>query len=251
MLEVQTNGPVLSVTLNRPEVRNAFNADLIARLSDVFADLPPGVRVVVLKGEGKAFCAGGDLEWMREAAGYGFDENHRDAVKLGRLFELVAECPAVGIAQVHGAAFGGGCGLVAAADVAVAAEGTLFSFSEVKLGLVPATISLIVLPKIGSGQARRLFATGAVFHADEALRIGLVHEIVPTERLGSAVERQIAAVLKCGPEAVSVAKRLALQPPADMDEAARILAEVRQGEEAKEGVAAFLAKRPAAFVVER
>jgi enoyl-CoA hydratase/carnithine racemase len=140
---------------------------------------------------------------------------------------------------------------VAAADVAIAAEGTLFSFSEVKLGLVPATISLVVLPKIGPGQARRLFATGAVFNAEEALRIGLVHEVAAPDGLESAVGNQVAAVLKCGPQAVARAKRLALHPPTDMDEAARILAEVRQGEEAREGVAAFLAKRPAAFVIDR
>jgi enoyl-CoA hydratase/carnithine racemase len=251
MLEVKTDGPVMTVLLDRPEVRNAFNAELIARLSDVFAGIGPGVRAVVVKGQGKAFCAGGDLEWMRQAARYSFEENHRDALKLGRLFELVMECPALVIAQVHGAAFGGGCGLVAGADVAVAEAGTMFSFSEVRLGLVPATISLVVLPKIGSGNARRYFATGESFDAAEALRIGLVHEVVPQDGLDAAVERKVAAVLRCGPEAVAKAKRLCLSPPSDMASAARMLAEVRQGAEAQEGIAAFLAKRPARFVEER
>lgn len=239
------------MTLDRPDVRNAFNDGLIAALREQFAAIGPEVRVVVLGGSGKVFSAGGDLNWMAAAAGYTEDENYEDAMKLGALFEALCECPAVVVCRVQGAAFGGGCGLVAASDVAIAAEGTKFSFSEVRLGLIPATISPIVIPKIGHGHARHLFTTGEVFETDHALRIGLVHRVVAESELDQRVEAVVADVLRNGPQAVTSAKRVAVHGPYPMSDSARLLAKARSGEEGKEGVAAFLEKRKASFVVER
>lgn len=251
MLLTRSEGPVFFVTLNRPEVRNAFNDELIALLTRTFQDLPEGTRAVVVSGEGKGFCAGGDLEWMRKAAAYTEQQNFEDAMKLAGLFRAVAECPAVVIAKVHGAAFGGGCGVVAAADVAVAASDALFSFSEVRLGLIPGTISTYVVPKIGAGHARALFATGEAFNAEKALRIGLVHEIAPVDDLEGIIEAKLKAVLAAGPLAVANAKRLVLDFPLETEVTARRLAQARAGDEGKEGVAAFLERRKASFVVER
>lgn len=250
MLNVRQDGPVCRVTLDRPDVRNAFNDELIARLTDAVNSVGPETRVIVVSGEGKSFSAGGDLEWMRRAADYTEEQNYQDAVRLGRLFESIAMCRPVVIARVHGAAFGGGCGLVAAADVAVAEENTLFAFSEVKLGLIPATISGFVIPKIGAGNARWLFSTGEAFDAQVALRIGLVHEVTNIVDLDAAVERKVQSVLKCGPAAVATAKRMCVEGPFPLDQNARLLAAARAGDEGKEGVAAFLEKRAASFVVE-
>lgn len=249
MLDVRSEGPVLYVTLNRPEVRNAFNDELIAKLTDTFHKVPTEIRAVVLSGEGKAFCAGGDLEWMRKAAAYSEEQNYEDALKLAHLFDAVAQCRAVSIARVHGAAFGGGCGLVAACDVAVASQDAIFAFSEVRLGLIPGTISTYVIPKIGRGHARSLFATGEAFGAEKALRIGLIHEVAMTEALDEALNAKLTAILAAGPEAIYEAKRLVLEAPLSVDECAQRLARARAGDEGKEGVAAFLERRPAAFVV--
>jgi methylglutaconyl-CoA hydratase len=248
MLRKEAVGKVLRLTLDRPEVRNAFNDELIAELTAAFSELPSGTRAVVLSGEGKAFSAGGDLNWMKKAAGYTEEENFQDALGLARLFEAILACPAVVIAQVHGAAFGGGCGLAAAADVCVAEERALFAFSEVKLGLVPATISKIVLPKIGSGHARALFSTGKPFDAAHALRIGLAHETAPAEALETAVQSWVDAALAAGPEACAVSKRIAIEGPYGLEEGARLLAKARSGEEGKAGVAAFLAKEAAPWL---
>lgn len=250
MLNVESKGSVLRVTLNRPEVRNAFDDELIAQLASVFEHVGDEVRAVVVSGAGETFCAGGDLNWMRRAAGYSVEQNEADALILARLFQSIVDCRAVVIAQVHGAAFGGGCGLVAAVDVAIAAEGTRFSFSEVKLGLVPATISPFVLPKIGPGHARHLFTTGEVFDAHHALRIGLVHDVVAREELEAATAKRVKAVLASGPRAVASAKKLAQSAPLGLEAAARLLAETRAGDEAREGIAAFLDRRPANYVVE-
>src|SRR5579871_3720374 len=143
MLKIEPDGPILRLTLDRPEVRNALNDELLDALFDAFTSLPPGTRAVILTGEGKSFCAGGDLEWMRKAASYTEEENFLDALRVARLMESIAQCPALVIARVNGHSFGGGCGLVAASDVAVCSTDALFSFSEVKLGLVPATISSV------------------------------------------------------------------------------------------------------------
>jgi enoyl-CoA hydratase/carnithine racemase len=249
MLRVEYEGAVLRVTLDRPEVRNAFNDALIARLFEVFST-ERGARAIVLTGSGDAFCAGGDLQWMRQAAAYTEEQNYEDALKLANLFKAIVENPAVVIARVNGAAFGGGCGLVAAADVAIASEDALFAFSEVRLGLVPATISPFVLPKIGAGNARALFTTGEAFKAERALRIGLVHETVAGSDLDAAVGKKLKAILGAGPQAVATSKLIAQGTPMDLETAARVLARARAGDEGKEGVAAFLDKRKASFVAD-
>jgi enoyl-CoA hydratase/carnithine racemase len=250
MLRVESDGPLLRVTLNRPEVKNAFNDELIAELHKAFAGVRLGeTRVVVLAGEGDAFCAGGDLQWMKKAASYTEEQNYEDALKLAKLFQAMVDCPAVIIARVQGAAFGGGCGLVSASDVAIAGEKALFAFSEVRLGLVPATISPFVIPKIGQGHARALFATGEAFGAEHALRIGLVHEV--SQDLDASIDKKIKTVLSAGPHAVAKAKALGWNQPLDLESASRLLASVRAGDEGKEGVAAFLEKRKATFVVSK
>lgn len=249
MLLTERQGGVLSVTLDRPDVRNAFNDELIAALTETFSGLDPAVRAVVIKGSGKVFCAGGDLNWMKKAAGYTREQNRADALKLAALFTAITECKAVVIAAVHGAAFGGGCGLVAAADVAIAEEQTKFSFSEVRLGLVPATISPFVVQKIGHGHARSLFTTGEVFTADKALRIGLVHDTASSSvGVDELVRARLTDILKNGPESVATSKWLAQQSPLDAEASADLLADARAGDEGKEGVDAFLNKRPASFV---
>lgn len=248
MLRVESLGPVLNVTLDRPEVRNAINDELIAALTKAFVELPHETRAVVIRGEGAGFCAGGDLEWMRKAASYTEEQNYHDARKVAGLFRSIVDCPAVVIAAVHGAAFGGGSGLVAAADVAVARPDAKFSFSEVKLGLIPATISPFVIAKIGRGHARALFTTGEAFGAEQALRIGLVHEVA--EDLESAVARKVENVLMSGPKAVAGSKRLTVEEDLSDEETARRLARARAGDEGREGVAAFLEKRKPSFGVD-
>jgi methylglutaconyl-CoA hydratase len=247
MLRVESKGPVLYLTLDRPEVRNALNDKLIAALTLAVQELPTGTRALVIAGEGPGFCAGGDLEWMRKAADYTEEQNYEDAKRVADLFRSITECPAVVIAAVHGAAFGGGSGLVASADVAIARSDAKFSFSEVKLGLVPATISPFVVAKVGQGHARALFTTGEPFDAHRALRIGLIHEV--DDDLEAAVNRKLKHILMSGPEAVSVSKQVAIQEYS-ADETARILARARAGGEGKEGVGAFLEKRKADFVVD-
>lgn len=248
MLKVESNGPVLYLTLNRPQVRNAINDELIAALTSALVQVPSGTRVVVVRGEGQGFCAGGDLDWMRKAAAYTEEQNYQDALKVAGLFQAAIECPAVVISLVHGAAFGGGSGLVAASDIAIAKPDAKFSFSEVKLGLIPATISPFVMAKIGKGHARALFTTGEPFGADHALRIGLIHEIA--DDLDLAANRKIRHILASGPDAVSASKRLTVEDGLGAEETARRLARARAGEEGKEGVSAFLEKRKASFVVE-
>lgn len=250
MLRVEREGPFVHITLNRPEVRNAFNDEVIACLTEAFATLQEQDRVVVLRGEGTSFCAGGDLEWMRRAAGYTFEENVRDATALSNLFKTISETKAFTIAVIQGHCFGGGCGLAAAVDCSLALEGTLFSFSEVKLGLIPATIGPFVMKRIGQGHARRYFGSGEIFDAADAYRIGLASEFGTQEDLEKKLGRIVKSVLSSGPSAVTDAKQLALNPPAMGAEAATRLATVRSGAEAKEGIDAFLSKRPAAYVAE-
>jgi enoyl-CoA hydratase/carnithine racemase len=237
-LKVEREGQVLRVTLTRPERRNAFDAALIADLTHAFADVGDA-RAVVLAGEGESFCAGADVDWQRAAIDLAFDENVVDAMRLHRMCEAIDRCPAPVVARVQGYALGGGSGLTACADVAIAARDAVFGFSEVKLGIIPAVISPFVLPKIGA-HARRYFLTGERFDADTALRIGLVHEVV--EDLDAAVERVLANLLSAGPRAVREAKRLIRERPAG-EEAARIAAGLRTGEEGQEGLRAFLERR--------
>jgi len=242
-LEVERDGSVLRITLTRPDRRNAFDAALIADLAEAFVDVGRA-RAVLLAGGGPSFCAGADVDWMRASAGLSFDENVADANAMRRMFEAIDGCPAPVVARVQGHALGGGAGLVAAADVAIAAPGTAFAFSEVKLGIIPAVISPFVLPKIGPGAARRYFVTGERFDAETALRIGLVHEVAAD--LDAAVERVLNELLSAGPHAARWAKRLVRERPAG-PETAGWIAERRTSEEGQEGLKAFLDKRPPAW----
>ena len=240
MLRVERDGPVLRVTLARPERRNAFDAALIARLHETFTDVGDA-RVVVLSGEGPSFCAGADVDWQRASIDLSLDENVDDALRLHRMLAAVNDCQVPVVAAVHGYALGGGSGVVACADVAVAAPDAVFGFSEVRLGIAPAVISPFVLAKVGA-QARRYFLTGERFDAGTALRIGLVHEVA--DDLAGAVACIVADVLQAGPEAVRAAKRLILDPSASGEMLARIAAGLRAGDEGQEGLRAFLEKRP-------
>ena len=239
-LTVERDGSVLRVTLARPDQRNAFDAALIAELAEAFVDVGRS-RAVVLAGEGKSFCAGADVDWMRASAGLSYEENVADANALRRMLESIDGCAAPVIARVQGHALGGGAGLVAASDIAIAARDAVFAFSEVKLGIVPAVISPFALAKIGSSAARRYFLTGERFDVETALRIGLVHEVA--DDLDAAVDRVVAELLSAGPHAVRWAKRLVRERP-DGPETARWIAERRTSAEGQEGLAAFLEKRP-------
>jgi enoyl-CoA hydratase/carnithine racemase len=239
-LKIDRQGHVLRVTLARPERRNAFDAALIAELTDAFADVGD-TRAVVLAGEGQSFCAGADVDWQRSAIDLSYDENVEDALRLYRMCETIDRCPAPVIARVHGYALGGGSGLAACVDVAIAAPDAVFGFSEVKLGIIPAVISPFVLPKIGA-HARRYFLTGERFDAETALRIGLIEEIA--DDLDAAVDRVLSELLTAGPEAVREAKRLTRERPAG-EETAQIAAGLRAGEEGQEGLRAFLEGRSA------
>jgi methylglutaconyl-CoA hydratase len=237
-LRIEREGHVLHVALARPEQRNAFDAALIAELTEAFADVGDA-RAVVLAGDGPSFCAGADIEWQHSAIDLSVDENVEDAMRLYRMCETVDRCPAPVIARVHGYALGGGSGLVACADVAVASPDATFGFSEVKLGIIPAVISPFVLPKLGT-HARRYFLTGERFDAETALRIGLIEEVAAD--LDAAVERVVSEVLTSGPRAVREAKQLIRERPA-ADETAQIAARLRAGEEGQEGLRAFLERR--------
>jgi methylglutaconyl-CoA hydratase len=238
-LRVEREGSILRVTLARPDRRNAFDAELIRELAEAFVDVGR-VRAVVLAGDGQSFSAGADVDWMRSSVDLSQDENIADANALRRMLEAIDACPAPVVARVQGHALGGGAGLVAAADIAVAARDAVFAFSEVKLGIIPAVISPFALAKIGPGAARRYFLTGERFDAETALRIGLVHEVA--DDLDSAVDHVVGELLSAGPQAVRWAKRLVRERP-DGSETARWIAERRASEEGQEGLRTFLDKR--------
>jgi enoyl-CoA hydratase/carnithine racemase len=237
-LRVERDGDVLRVTLARPERRNAFDAQLIADLTDAFADVGD-VRAVVLAGEGEAFCAGADIDWQRSAIDLSYEGNVEDALKLYRMCETIDRCPAPVVARIQGFALGGGSGLAACSDIVVAATDATFGFTEVKLGIIPAVISPFVLPKIGQ-HARRYFLTGERFDAHTALRIGLVHEV--TDDLDSATHTILDQLLSSGPNAVREAKKLARDRPGG-EEAAAIAARMRTSEEGQKRLRAFLDRR--------
>ena len=251
MLTVASDGPIVRVTLNRPEVRNAFNEDLIAALTEwaesVKADGP--ARVALLSGAGKVFCAGADLTWMSKMVSYTRDENVRDARAMARMFDALDRLPIPLIGRIHGAALGGGVGLAAVCDIVVAAEDASFAFTEVKLGILPAVISPYAIAKIGVSAARELFLTGARFSAERAQAIGLVHAVGAEADLDRIVAKYVNDLLTSAPQAVAAAKRLI----ADVSEATRAaatertieaIAERRVSPEGQEGMGAFLAKRP-------
>lgn len=242
-LRIERDDDVLRVTLARPETRNAFDATLIGELAEAFVDVGSS-RAVVLSGDGPSFSAGADVEWMRRGGELDYDANVADANAMRRMFEAIDACPAPVVCVVHGHALGGGAGLAACSDIVVAEQRTQFAFSEVKLGLVPATISPFVIRKIGESAARRLFVTGERFDAATALRIGLVHEV--TEDTAGALARLLAELRSSAPRASRHAKRLVLERP-DGPETARRIAERRTSDEGREGLAAFLERRPPAW----
>jgi len=253
-LLVRGQGAVCRVTLNRPSVHNAFDDLLVCQLTNAIgaASTVAGARVVVLDAVGPSFCAGADASWMRRMAEFDRARNLEDARALARLFHTIATCPLPVVARVHGVALGGGCGLIAAADIAMAADTATFGFSEVKLGLIPATIAPYVVEKIGATAARRYFLTGERFTAAEAHRIGLLAATCPEADLDAAIERTVGELLSAGPEAIARAKALvheiALRKLPEVNEyTARLIAEVRASAEAQEGLAAFLEKRRPAW----
>jgi methylglutaconyl-CoA hydratase len=240
------------LTLNRPEVRNAFNAEMIAEVSRWAESVAAGaadLRAVVIAGSGKAFCAGGDAAWMAQTITYTEAENLRDALALSYMFQAIDDLPLPVIGRVHGAAMGGGAGLAAVCDIVVAESDSTFAFSEVKLGLVPAVVSPFLLRKIGQSAARELFLTGARFPASRAFQIGLVHAIAPAADLDATVARYVSELAAGGPEAIAAAKRL-IKTVAGLgpDDAAALTASAiatrRTSPEGQEGLRAFLGKRP-------
>lgn len=246
---VEREGAVATVTIRRPDVHNAFNEDVIAQLHGAFTSLAAdaAVRAIVLAGEGRSFSAGADLDWMRRAASFSHDENRRDAAALAAMLDAVATFPRPVVARVQGAAFGGGAGLAAAADIAIAAESARFAFTEVRLGIVPVTIARHVVRRIGAGRALALFLTGERIDASRAREIGLVHRVAADDALDAAVRETLDALLAGGPEAQGAVKQLVrhvASEDAALDAyAAEMIARVRASDEGREGVAAFLEKR--------
>ena len=252
-LRIERDDAIARVTLARPEVRNAFNAELIGALHDAFEGLatesPSRLRGVVLAGEGTVFCAGADVDWMRAAIGLGVEENERDARTMQTMLDAIDACPVPVVARVQGAALGGGMGLCAVADIVVATADATFGFTETKLGIIPAVISTYVVPRIGATHARALFATGQRFDAHRARAIGLVHEVVQDEAaLDGRIEELLGELRGAGPTAARAAKALvreiqALGVADARRHTPRHIAQQRTSEEGQEGLRAFLEKR--------
>ena len=246
----ESENDIATITLNRPDLHNAFNEQAIADMTAAFekAQADKSVRAVVLRGNGKSFCAGGDLNWMRKVADYGFQQNVDDAMALGRLLKLINFLPKPTIALVHGNAFGGGVGLTSCCDIAIAEEGTQFSLSEVRIGLIPSIIAPYVIAAIGERQARRYFMTAEKFDAQTAAKIGLVHEVAPKGGLGATAEKIISALREGAPGAQTRGKKLILDISKQKinDEVVRLtaerIAEARASDEGKEGLSSFLNK---------
>jgi methylglutaconyl-CoA hydratase len=256
VVQVEREGFVARVWLNRPEVRNAFNADLIPDLSAAFMALgnDDGVRAIVLGGRGKAFCAGADLGWMREMADYSWDQNRADAAKLADMLFAIYSCPRPVVGRIHGDCYAGGVGLAAACDVVVAAEPATFCLSEARLGLLPATISPYVIRAMGEQAARRYFVTAERFSAAQAKAMGFVHELCAAEAIDEVVDGIVATLVDNGPMATRACKKLVqdvaglpIGPELRADTAGRI-ADIRASVEGREGVQSFLQKRKPAWL---
>ncbi|MDF2465874.1 MAG: Unsaturated acyl-CoA hydratase [Ramlibacter sp.] len=257
-LELNFEAGVATVTLNRPEVRNAFNDEVIAEVTAVFSELAERteVRCIVLTGNGPAFCAGADLNWMKRMAGYTRDENVADAVALANMLKGVYRCPKPTIARVQGDVYAGGTGLVAACDIAVSVDTAQYCLSEVKLGLIPATISPYVIRAMGARAAHRYFLTAERFSAAEALRIGFVHEVVPAAQLDAKVAEIAQSLLLAGPAALKACKAL-VQDVAEkditqllIDRTVQGIADIRVSDEGREGIQSFLGKRKANWLTQ-
>ena len=253
-LTVETRGGVATVTLDRPEVHNAFNPALIVELTACFTALgdDAATHAIVLTGAGRSFSAGADIGVMRASLDLTEEQNRADAATLAAMFATIDACPRPTVARVNGAAFGGGLGLIAACDIAIAAESAIFAFSEAKLGIAPAVIAPYVVRRIGEGYARALFLTAARFSAVRAREIGLVHEVVAPDELDGAVAAQVTQLLTSGPHAITAAKVLlralrGLDAPAATQETAATIARLRISPEGQEGLRAFLEKRKPAW----
>ncbi len=248
---VVREGPIARIRLNRPEVRNAINDELTGELEKALGEIEKdkSIRVVILSGEGDFFCAGGDLNWMRSFAAASRKKNEEGARRFAKLLSRLNEFPKPTIAQVHGAAIGGGLGFVAACDIVVAFENTVFALAEVKLGLIPAVISSFVIGKIGASAARRYFLTGERFTTDVALRLGLVHEVVPLERLQAAADEMARHLISSGPEAIRHCKELIRKAGRGevtsplQEYTIKKIASLATTPEAREGISSFLEKR--------
>ncbi|MFG6415990.1 enoyl-CoA hydratase/isomerase family protein [Roseateles sp. DC23W] len=251
-LHITHEGHIARVTLNRPEVRNAFNETLIAELTGTFNVLGArnDLRAIVLAAEGKAFCAGADLNWMKAMAGYSWQENQADASKLADMLWAIYNCPVPVVARVQGDVYAGGVGLVACADMVVAVDAAGFCLSEAKLGLLPATIGPYVVKALGEQASRRYFVTAERFSADEARRLGLVHEVVAADALDAKVDELVTAIAANGPAAARACKQLVKDvagreiTPELRDDTARRIADIRASGEGRAGVQSFLSKTP-------
>lgn len=257
-IQIEMQDAVAWVWLNRPEVHNAFDALLIEELTKAFAAFgeDASVRAIVLAGRGRSFSAGADVEWMKQQGAASLEDNTADARQLAVLFQTIAVCPKPTIARVHGAALGGGVGLVAACDIAIGSVSAMFATSEVRLGLIPATIAPYVVRAIGERQARRLFQTGERIDASTAARIGLLHEAVAADELDARMQAVSEAILAGAPHAQKAAKELieaVAQKPITaelIEDTAQRIAHQRAEPEAREGLRAFLEKRPAAWMLQ-
>lgn len=249
-IRITNEREVRTITLDRGKVHNAFSPDMIAELTQAFTDAgsDPQVRIVVLTGDGKSFSAGADLNWMKSMAGYSEEENVADAKRLDAMFAAMLNCPKPIVGQINGAAFGGGLGLIACCDIAIAVDTAKFAFTEVNLGVVPAVIAPYVIRKTGAGPLTELFLTGERFDAQRAYEIGLLHHIVTPANLPGFTNRLVSTLLTSAPGAVAAAKQLvdtvAQTPLRDVrDYTAQLIATLRAGEEGQEGMAAFFEKR--------
>ena len=250
-IEIEINDFVATISLNRPDIRNAFNEVMISELIACFESLQQSddVRIVVLRGNGKAFCAGADLNWMRDVANYSYDENYHESLQLSKCFHAIYSSPKPTIAVVHGAAIGGANGLLAACDMAYCDNETVFSLSEVKIGIVPACISPYVIKRVGEYGARELMLTGRRINGPEAREFGLVNKSLPAAELDAYVNGVIELLMSSGPKAIAQCKVLIdkVTNQITLDDAltytARMIAEIRASEEGQEGMAAFLGKR--------
>jgi len=255
-LTIEREGRIATVTLNRPDVRNAFNETTIAEIKQAFSELgeDAGLRAIVLAANGPAFCAGADLNWMKKMAGYTHAENHADALQLAEMLRTIYLCRKPVVAKVQGDCYAGGMGLVAACDIIVAVEEANFCLSEVKLGLIPATISPYVIKAMGENAARRYFLTAERFGAQEALRIGFAHEVVSAEALDAKVAEIVKALVNNSPNAVQQAKVLVREVvgqtvnDALLADTAERIAQIRASDQGREGVASFLEKRKPAWL---
>lgn len=249
-VKLEKVGPMARVSFCRPEIHNAFNDTLIYEMTDLFTSLKADkdIRVVILTGEGKSFCAGADLNWMRRVKDYSYEKNLEESLALADLFWLIYTMPLPVVGRINGAAIGGGTGFVAVCDISVAAESAKFSFSEVKIGVVPACIGPYVIRKIGEGKAREFFISGERLTAVEAYRIGLVNRYYPDDRLDDEIDKLTTTLLSSGPNAIKMAKELITNVPGMTPEnfkhyTAEMIAKLRKSDEGQEGMDAFLNKR--------